>query len=288
MATDYLTNNPEEGANVFKRPDLDPASLTQQSAAQQLIKTPGAKTQFVEQGTEVLANDSISKSELPPNVTVNYYTKDGKVYADITVSKLDSPELAPPDGSVSDDGDLPPLNTYFNAVALNVIFDAMNAMMRAQADMKRSDKMTELKWAEMSLQMSKDSAKLTIELGKLEQMEHIYKALVQVAVGIASAGAAAALPRATSVGGAAFIAISEAAKGVANAFGELVGAVFAVPKATVQADKQLKDAVNQLLLSNKEHAASAAKDEQDELNRILQQLSDAIQKFKEALKLIQG
>jgi hypothetical protein len=244
----------------------------------------------VKSGEISLSQDSIAMVDASISQNIKFVRENGNLYIDILISNPGSPQLAPPKlESDSTTEDITP-NTWFNGSSLVALGDAFAAMYKALQKQKRLDKMIELNLANISYQMSEDSAKLRIDLGKIEQMEHIMGAITTALVGSASAAISFKLPRANEpgMGGAGGITLMELAKGSFQALGEAVKAFFAMPKATAEAAKIIKDAANQLILANKESAAQAAKEGQDELNRVLQQLSDIIQRYKEAMKMVQG
>ncbi len=270
----YNANVAPDGSNVNKELPM--------SNTERVLKT--------KSGEISINQDSIAQAEVNQSPNIRFVRENGNVYIDLLVSNPSSPQLSPPKlGASSTTDDVTP-NTWFNGSPIVALWDAFAAMYLALQKQKRLDKMIELNLANVSYQMSEDSAKLRIDLGKIEQMEHIMGAVTTALVGVASAAISWRMPHATEKGGwgAGGIATMELAKGTFQSMGEAVKAFFAMPKATTEAAKIIKDAANQLILANKESAAQAAKEGQDELNRVLQQLSDIIQRYKDAMKMVQA
>ena len=194
---------------------------------------------------------------------------------------LKTSDDAPSTGTVNTD-DLQQANIFFNATSLTALTIALVLVALAMQKQKLTDKQEELELNGITYKMAVESAQLTIQLGHLEQWEHIWKGVAIVAAGVATGMAARYLPMAAQAGGANQIMFWEMTKSLANAASEFVSAAYAVPKATLQALKQVKDQVIQLLMSAKESSAALAKEDQDNFDRLIQSIDDMIQKLKRA------
>jgi hypothetical protein len=215
----------------------------------------------------------------PSTVTVN-----GQVIYQQTPIGPGEPELAAPTVTLNNEA-VEEVNTYLNSTVLTTLTEALELMALSMQKQKIIDKTTELKLADLTYKMAVASADLTIQLGKLEQMEHIWKGITVIAAGVATGFAAKYLPQSGTAAGANKMMFYEIMKSFANAASEFVSAGYALPKATLQALKQIKDQCIQLLMANKESSAAQAKEDQDNLDRIIQSIQDVISKQKRAFEV---
>lgn len=291
MAEIDTTSNYNPGAlpdgSIFEGKGLTVDQQKELETQQQLLSNKSLQTK---NGQVSLTEDTITLSEANLSQNIKFVRENGSLYLEILINNPDAPQLPPPKLPPGKTNTIPEKNTWYNGSSIVALADAFAAMYLALQKQKRLDKMIELNLANVSYQMSLDSAKLRIDLGKIEEMEHIMGAVTTALVGVASAMTSLLMPNAMDKGryGAGGIALFEGMKASFQALGEAVKAIFAMPKATTEAAKIVKDAANQLLLANKESAAQAAKEGQDELNRVLQQLSDIIQRYKDAMKMVQA
>lgn len=249
-------------------------------------------------------HDSLSKSNASKELPPGYMIVDGQPVFQTLPTSASSPQLTVPqmytklmneysntltgnttEGEVSTtvmNDSLQDVNIFLNSTSLTLLTAALELLALSIQKQKLIDKQNELKLNDLSYKTTLESAALTIQLGQLEQQEHLWKGVAIMAAGIASGGAAFMLPRSgNSTAAASTLVLFEISRGIANAASEFVSAGYAVPKATLQALKQIKDQVIQLLSANRESSAQLAKEDQDSLDRLIQSISDMIQKLKQ-------
>lgn len=232
----------------------------------------------------VFAMDTIAQENLSTASNPNAITINGEVIFQSSPTNPGTPELSPPLTPVNVSS-IQELNAFFNSAGLTTLVIALELMALSMQKQKIIDKQTELKLADLTYKMTEASAELTLQLGKLEQMEHIWKGVTILAAGFATGMAARYLPSSNMTAGANKIAFFEMFKSVSNAASEFVSAGYSVPKATLQALKQIKDQVIQLLMANKDSSAAASKELQEYFDRLAAAMGDLIQKQTRAFEV---
>lgn len=173
-------------------------------------------------------------------------------------------------------------NQWFNSNPLVAMSVAFAAMWKTGQMQKLMEKDIELKERGLSFSMAQDSAKLQIDLGKLKQEEHMFRAMAIGITAVASAGAAFAMPAAGGMKGASMIGTMEIFKGLGNAATELVSGTYAPLQAAVEAAKTLKDAIMQQMNSFADNSQQASKEQQDLINQLMEKYAEIQQRLKDA------
>lgn len=250
----------------------------------EVLKTPAGSKKEV---SNVLKSDTLETAATMNTGLKNVASRE-KAAIEKAISTPHSPELPPPQKRDSIDTLSPPAyNPWLNGSALVSLGDATAAMYLMLQKQKWIEKEFDLKYQTQFYDAQKSSAKNTLEIAKKRMMEHIFRAGAQVVTGAGSVASAIMLPQSGNSKFAIGLAISKALESAGQVASEGVSATYAVPIATLEAQKQLLEALSQLIQGNRDSMASGSKEAQDDLNRLLQQIADIVQKYKDAVKMLQ-